>query len=169
MGFTDWQVFVKDELSKGEKPKLLVELGLGEGTPFLLSLAEKVVSIELLFYPEHAEWIDKTKNMIGENENWRSYMKEVKEDKLTTDIVSYLNLQLGRLKPDVVFIDPGVHFRGDLVNLAMKREVPIIFAHDTLRGFDEKDIYGWNRITGEGYERTDYREGEGTSLWERIK
>lgn len=168
MGFIDWQLFMQEQL-EGKKVEKLLELGLGEGTKFLLTLSPKVYSIELACLPEHHEWFDRIENELRGEEGWKPYLYEC-EDKYEVRVKTYVSGQLGRIKPDVVFVDPGVHFRGDLVNLMMEKKVKYIFAHDTKQGFDDEsgDIYGWNKIEGKGYKRTDHEDGEGTTLWERF-
>jgi hypothetical protein len=53
---------------------------------------------------------------------------------------------LKRKKYDIIFVDPGIHNRGDIVNLCFGK-ANIIAAHDTDRtGRVIKNIYGYNIV-----------------------
>lgn len=171
--FTDWQPHLEEFiLQKKNDIKVVLELGLGEGTDTFVKLADMVYSIELLHFPEHEGWFEKMQEKYKDVPNWKGYLHRCEKNEITNGVSGYLNLQVARIKPDFVFVDPGVHFRGDLVNLMMARGIRYIAAHDTRQGFsqEENDIYGWGKIKAEeyGYEVVINSEGQGTTLWTSV-
>ena len=167
--FTDWQPFVLQVIQEN-KPKTIFEFGLGEGTELFLDNCEKVYSLELLANPELQEWYDKMGEKYLERDNWKSYLFKC-EDKMTGVIKMQVGSHLKRTKPDLVFVDPGVQFRGELVNICFKHKVPLVIAHDTNYGYEEEngDAYGWGLINPDGYETVEYQQGQGTILWKLIQ
>lgn len=163
--FLDWQDFLQEQIQL-HKPKTIVEFGLGEGTELFTRLADKVYSIELACRDEHIEWFNKISEDLKDHEKWKGYIHNC-EDEYTSKVRAYINLQLGRIRPDFVFVDPGVHFRGQLVNQCVLLKIPMIAAHDTNFGFEEEsgDAYFWKLIVTPGYEKIHYQQGQGTTLW----
>jgi len=68
----------------------------------------------------------------GNNPSSKEYIKEL------SGLIDTLNVS----EYDMAFVDPGIHLRGDIVNLLFNK-VNIITAHD----FHTKEIYGYSRIT----------------------
>lgn len=161
--FNDWIPFMEGVI-RDRGVKTVLEFGMGEGTQTLLDLCEKVVSVELQAIPELGEWYDKCHELYSENPGWKSYLYKCK-DEMNSMTRLYCGNTIKRIKPDLVFVDPGVHFRGDLVNLCMQNRVKLIVAHDTKQGFAEDDIYGWNKIDPEGYTSHTDNQIQGTTLW----
>ncbi len=167
--YIDWTPFVQDLVARNGKFNKILELGLGLGTKTLLESADMVYSVELLANPEHEGWIEQMKVEYKGWDNWKPYLFKC-EDAYDNKIKFQVSAHITRIKPDLVFVDPGIHCRGDLVNLAMSKKVPMVMAHDTKCGDEEgKDLYGWKRINPEGYEVTRREEGQGTTLWTLIK
>tara|TARA_R110001592_G_scaffold6540_1_gene35134 strand:+ start:3249 stop:3896 length:648 start_codon:yes stop_codon:yes gene_type:complete len=80
-----------------------------------------------------------------------------------TNLINTLNIS----EYDMAFVDPGIHLRGDIVNLLFDK-VNIITAHD----FNIQPIYGYNRInippTYEGYSGNHSMEGLGVFIKKTI-
>lgn len=75
-------------------------------------------------------------------------------------LVKYNKFQVG-------FVNSGLYFRGDLVQL-MFGKIPIIIAHDTsCRAVGEKnDVYGYSRVvTPDDYEEIFIPYGQGFTVW----
>lgn len=146
---------------KDKDIKRVLEFGLGEGTGILVSIAESVHSVELLAYEENKDWFDEvTKKYSGS-----SYSSELIEckDKLTPKLKERLQKIIDQ-GWDLIFVDPGVHFRGDLVNMSFGR-AEIILAHDTNM---TPELYGWNKIkVPSNYEQIGPMDGQGTTVWRK--
>lgn len=159
-----------------------LEFGLGKATRFFLENCDAVTSFELLVPSQNPDWYTHCVETYQEYPNWTpilhigseameqanllgcqslvnpalydgSYLLEIKDLCETMTIDNHF---------DVVFVDPGVHFRGDIVNEFFGK-APIIIAHDTAYGHA---AYGWDRIsTPFDYVRIDYPLGCGTTFW----
>jgi hypothetical protein len=142
----------------------VLEFGLGLGTQYLCDHANKVTSVELSTGEFNLEWTNKVKEILKDYDNWNLHYIEIPEEikkanldaienKYPLTDVSYLpvlkkllNPYLYRKKYDIIFIDPGIHNRGDIVNLCFGK-AKIIAAHDTDRmGRIIKNIYGYNIV-----------------------
>lgn len=163
--FTDWQPTMQSMIER-YKPKRVFEFGMGDGTQFLLDNFDYVYSFELLCNPELKDWYPNMVERYKNNSKWHTMFMNC-DDEINFGLRMQLSKYLKLAKPDLVFVDPGVHFRGDLVNLAIKGGYPIVMAHDTRCGFDENDIYGWNKIKAEGYTKEEVYTGQGTTAWIR--
>lgn len=161
--FTDWQPTMQSVIERFA-PKKILEFGVGVGTQWLLDNFKQVGSFELLCNPELESWYPDMQKKYKNYKNWTTMFLAC-EDKMDSVVKSQVNKQIKFYAPDVVFVDPGVHFRGDLVNLALRAGVKYVLAHDTRCGFDENDIYGWNKIDSTGYTKEEVYTGQGTTLW----
>lgn len=162
--FHDWTPFVEG-IIRDNNIKSVLEWGMGEGTRLFLENCESVVSVELFANPELDGWYDKCVELFRDHPAWKPYLFKCVDDYNKGTTKMYCASTLKRVNPELVFVDPGVHFRGDLVQLAMKYGVKFIVAHDTRQGFDEDDIYGWNKIDPEGYVSHTDNQIQGTTLW----
>lgn len=153
-GFLDWQ----DHALPYIKGKKMVEFGLGKGTKYLLDNCEKVHSIEINLGDR--EWYDICVEEYKNSPKWSVEIFLVDEDKYDKKLAKEIqDIAQGY---DVAFVDPGVHFRPEVVN-ALFGHVNVIIAHDTFVG--EED-YHWKRIKSpKGYKRIDFTHGQGTSIW----
>lgn len=132
---TDWIPDFED-LFKLYKPKTILEFGLGEGTKFLSENCEKIRSIELATKDTHYQWVGIVK---GYNlPNWDVSVFPV-QDKFTRRMKKYITNVL-KAKYDLIFVDPGVHSRAEIVNLCFGK-ANIIVAHDT-----NDSAYGWEKV-----------------------
>ncbi|MES2122830.1 MAG: hypothetical protein V4492_08665 [Chlamydiota bacterium] len=170
-----------DALFRHHKVDALLEFGLGHGTKALLERCGHVTSVELLLSHQTREWADQTAELCRGYHNWNLVVQRAPPSFDSADrysrewydpsrFDSMYRLDLKRIcdelfsqkNYDVGFVDPGFHFRGDVVKELFDR-VPIIVAHDTSSAHD---IYGWNRIyTPSNYERIEFPEGQGTTMW----
>ncbi|KKP95811.1 MAG: hypothetical protein US13_C0002G0121 [candidate division TM6 bacterium GW2011_GWE2_36_25] len=118
-------------------------------------------NLELYIFNES---VNRANNIAIEGKNPelfdKQYLNEIRNffNKICTDNIF-----------DIIFIDPGIHIRGDFVNEAFNRS-DIIVAHDT--NFNPH-IYGWTKIKApSNYTKIHFNYGSGTSIWvknERIE
>ncbi len=160
----------------------IVEFGLGNGTQYFLDHCDTVTSCEILLphqsdiclqAPEFAKtnrWTHVRKMGSVYLENADFIARDEKKDPALLDSTYLLELKdlcdelLANDSFDVVFINPRIHLRGDLVNELFHR-VPIIVAHDTSYG---KREYGWYKIqTPSNYQKIVFKDGCGTTFWVR--
>lgn len=162
-GAQDWSGYFK-KIFEVIQVNSILEFGLGVGTEFLCDNAKSVVSVELSTGDFNKEWTEKTKDQLKDYTNWKlNYIQIPKEiEKANQDAIerqypledlSYLpvlkelvNPFLNRKKYDIIFVDAGIHNRGDIVNLCFGK-ANIIAAHDSDRtGRVIKNIYGYNIV-----------------------
>lgn len=170
--YTDW-IGLFRQLQNTNKMRI-VELGFGEGTKYLQSAFKEVVSIELSRY-----WYD---SIPKARENWHMAKLESlvgtkeKDDVLIETfgatrpdfseevdrIVSYAE----KYAPDIVFVDFGYHFRGEVVQELIDREVGDAIAyHDT-----NEPYYGYDSIKRRKYRNViETQHGQGTTILYRSK
>lgn len=98
------------------KPKAVLEFGLGEGSVPLRQLCDSLVSIELYCYDAHNGWFDRVKELFKGDAGWTGELYLCEKDEHTEDVKQYIDRVLNEYKPDFVFVDPGVHFRPEIVN-----------------------------------------------------
>lgn len=177
------------ELFIKHKIKNMLEFGLGKATEQFLREVDKVTSIEIYTSDKVVEeklkisgpqWVEKFKNEFADI-RWRIIMIEAREGILKAEYevtghdkikrgenptsneyikeINYIVSMLGAY--DYVFVDAGIHLRGDIVNALFQR-FPIIGAHDT----NDKAIYGYNRVVvPENYKVEEHPSGCGTTFW----
>lgn len=72
---------------------------------------------------------------------------------------------------DVAFVDSNAPLRGDMVNLLLANNVPVVVAHDTgceSDLFAQTNPWGWAKVqTPANYERVDICQNNGTTFWIR--
>jgi hypothetical protein len=160
----DWHnYFLK--VFETKKIKNLLEFGLGDGTEFLLDYCEFVKSVELSLGDFNLNWFDQTRKKLGSYTNWECAYQEVSEVIKKADMTAqaslypladlqYLDSLKSIIKPhldekkwDFIFIDAGIHTRGDIVNFCFGK-ADIIAAHDTSRNPANviQNIYGYNIV-----------------------
>ena len=163
----------------------VLEFGLGLGTEFWCDYVSKVKSVELSVSDFNLEWTNKTKEKLKEYDNWEckyiSLPQEIIESnqnaidkKYPLDDIEYLPVLKDIVTPFmkereyvIIFVDPGIHNRGDIVNFAFGH-APIIACHDSDRtGRVIKNIYGYN-IVNPPQNYTEIHKPErycGTTFW----
>ena len=174
----------------------VIEFGLGNGTEFWINNFERVTSVELMLKGiTDDQYLRAAMQRYVKFRNWnvRSYWLPEKfvelerimratyppiagkpgerECHITDPAIDEGYTQIiadcfKGVKYDVAFVDPGTHFRGELVN-GLFSYVDFIFAHDT----NVRHIYGWNLIKiPEGWDTQHFSNTDlGTTLWHRKK
>jgi hypothetical protein len=164
MGFTDWQEPM-EKLFALTTITAVAELGLGEGTQWFLDRCAAVLSIEFAAQPEHEPWHGMMFEKYKDYRNWGSTQYKVK-DEYSKEIRDIVDFHIHNDSYDLIFVDPGIHCRADLVNQLFGR-APIIAAHDTERGHDK---YEWAKIAvPPDYYEYRYTNGEGVRFWFQDK
>lgn len=184
-GAQDWYTYFQLIFEK-VKINNFLEFGLGNGTEFLLDHCGHVTSIEISLGSYNKSWYDTCKSKYKNYTNWNPvYIEASQEIVRANEIaqqqrypISYSE-HLPELKKitdralqdknyEFIFVDAGIHNRGDIVNLVMGK-APIIAAHDSSRdpGRILKNIYGYNIVQS----HPDYLEFHfedtymGTTIW----
>jgi len=190
---TDWAQHLIS-FAHRENIKTIVEFGIGAGTRSLISNFEKVHSIEIVSIGfNDDEWFKKFEKEFRHFRNWTGEVafvpkiftfvehmmlekyepiagtsKEVECHFSHVEIIEFLEWAIPRWinrHYDAAFVDPGIHFRGELVN-ALFPTIDCIFAHDTR----VRNIYGWTSIkVPSNFEEFDLsgETGMGTKVWKR--
>lgn len=162
----------------------ILEFGLGIGTQFLCDNANLVTSVELSVGEYNKIWTEKTKETLKAYNNWELNYIEVPEEirqsnqqaiekKYPLEEDSYLFVLKRIVEPfidkcnyDIIFVDPGIHNRGDIVNMCFNKS-KILAAHDTSRsGNVIENIYGYNIVKcPSNYQEVHIQLGLGTTFW----
>jgi hypothetical protein len=180
----DWVQYF-DRLFQTVEIDNFLEFGLGVGTEFLCDHAKNVTSVELSTGDYNLEWTNQTKEQLKDYTNWTLHYVQIPDEiqKSNQDAInnqypledlSYLPVLENIVVPfmeereyDVIFVDPGIHNRGDIVNFAFGH-APIIAAHDSDRtGRVIPFVYGYNIVkVPENYTEI-HREDTycGTTFW----
>ena len=160
----DWHHYF-NEIFSHKKIENFLEFGLGVGTEFLLEKCGSVTSVELSLGTYNFDWYQKTKEKLKEYKNWECYYVEVPDNikdadrraqelKFPLKDTEYLSTlkqiaepYINMKKYDFIFVDAGIHLRGDLVNMCFGK-ADIIAAHDTSRVPYRviPDVYGYNIV-----------------------
>jgi len=163
--FTDWQVAFDNIPDKDQMT--IVELGWGEGTFYLLDNFKKVISIELSRYTYPYTQL--------ENHSYIELQPEkdtlIKDDLLIETLgkdrpqfqseIKNLMAEIKKHKADVIFVDFGFHFRGEVVQelINLNQHKYIIF-HDTNFSY-----YGYDRLDYKNYSlKFIDKNGQGTII-----
>jgi hypothetical protein len=142
----------------------VLEFGLGLGTRFLCDNSASVTSVELAVSDLNKNWTEETQQSLKDYQNWTLHYSEMPTEiiKSNNDAISnkyplsdlsYLPILekiispfIDKQKWDLIFVDAGIHNRGDIVNLCFDK-ADIIAAHDTDRtGRVIPNIYGYNIV-----------------------
>lgn len=144
----------------------VIEFGCGlYSTPLLCERAASVLSIEM----QDDKWLKKVREHLIEqgvdtspHGEWEGIGCLGPWDWLRIDLdARSLDVDLC----SVALVDGHGDSRWGVVNYLMRREVPVIIAHDT-----EARRYGWGKIEDHGrYKRTDFKDVRPwTTVWEKI-
>jgi hypothetical protein len=181
----DWHFYFA-EIFKNRKIDTMLEFGLGVGTEYLLDNCSNVTSVELSAGDYNKEWHDQTVEHLKDYKNWNCVYVDLPQDikdaneraqklRFPLDDTQYLKSLksitdefLKTKKYDFIFVDAGIHTRGDLVNLSFGK-ADIIAAHDTSRETSRvlENIYGYNIVNvPDDYIEIHYEcTYMGTTLW----
>jgi hypothetical protein len=162
------------------KNKIILELGLGQGTQHLLNNFKHVYSFEV-FHTKY--WYDYTVKQNNSYSNWDHkflYSTEIGISDADAELVAtkgkirrsevlakyfelieeFLDLRL----IDVVFIDQGFHLRGECVTHFLNKKIPFVICDDWNIG--EDDYYGYRAIKNNtNYTEKVYKDGMGDKVW----
>jgi len=164
--YTSWIPSLKDISNIQEKT--IIELGCGTGTKTLIDKFKHVYSFE---YARSKEWYDKCTGDYRDFNNWTSkfYLMDSELNNSDMELIKSggkirktedLSLFFKRLdefiiennvKFDVGFVDQGFHFRGETVNFLIKKEIPLIMAHDC----EYPAMYGYDIVNLSNYTTKD--------------
>jgi len=159
----DWVPYFKSLFDIIEVNSFL-EFGLGVGTEFICDNAKQVTSVELSLGDYNLEWTNKTREVLKKYINWDLHYIQVPDEIVKSnqdaidnqyplEDISYLPILHDLINPfiegqfyDIIFVDPGIHNRGDIVNFVFGH-APIVACHDSDRtGRVIKNIYGYNIV-----------------------
>ena len=119
-----------------------------------------LLSVELSVSDLNKDWTDKIFNILSDRSNWslkyiecppiiiesninvQSEHHPVKDTLYEKELKDIVDPFISERTWDLVFVDCGIHHRGNIVNYCMEREIPIIVAHDT----NHQTIYGYNLV-----------------------
>lgn len=176
--YTDWEPILKH--IPDTETKIVLELGCGKGTRFLIKAFQNVISFETA---HNDDWYRKSENDYSAKPNWRGYFQPHSHygfdvvdkiiakskgknrsdtsalDKYWTELCD--NVDLSTI--DVAFVDQGFHQRGETVSKFMKARIPYIFWHDA----KAEQVYGYDKIVLDGYVKVKRLNGQGTQLIKR--
>ncbi len=180
-----------EKLFKSIKIHSFLEFGLGEGTKYFLDHCDEVTSIDLI--PDNnrkvknvnTAWHQQCINLYKDYPNWDSQLYYCSDLLSQADEISNSRCDPEQFIPDylleikaicdqfitktydVIFVDPGVVVRADIVNELFGR-TDIIVAHDYWEPKPNtyEGPYGWNKInTPSNYEKIFFPSGSGTVFW----
>jgi hypothetical protein len=155
--YTDWQI-VFDNYFTNKKDLTILELGVGKGTYYLLDNFKKVISLEYSRYEYEFKKIDHENHTYIELENDEEIIK--KDNVLIEtiggtrpDVKDKVNLiidTLKKYKADIIFVDFGFHFRGEVVQeLINLNKYKYITYHDTnfkYYGYENLDLKNYKEV-----------------------
>lgn len=162
------------------KPGMLIEYGLGVGTGFLLDAGIPVVSVEIAVRPDHLVWWKRCLELYGDRGSWTPVLHEASlvfcdaDAKASrgghplqdvghgAELAGIVTRALVGRTPELIFVDPGTHIRGALVNLSLPRAL-VVAAHDT--NYDPT-VYGWNEVVAVDHVEVSFPLPKpGTTFW----
>jgi len=179
--YQDWQPYI-GKIFELTKVQTLLEFGLGGGTEYFLNKCKHVTSIEIGVSKRHKQWYEKCKEEYKSYTNWEAIYIEgstrfIDADRLAHERIHGYSEHMPELREliqsldrqDMIFVDAGIHNRGDIINLLFELDkADIIAAHDTSR-FAKRcvDIYGYNRLViPKNFAEFHFEGGTvGTTIW----
>jgi hypothetical protein len=159
-----------------------LEFGLGRGTKYFLDNCDEVTSVEILVPGMSKNWYLQCLEMFEYYQNWKPsfYMGsdslgkanhvrlyEGKDFALSdaaylTELQALCDLIFSTKTYELVFVDPGIYLRGDLINMLFGK-TDIIAAHDTNT---VATLYGWDKIkVPQEYEVVKFTNRTGLTFW----
>jgi hypothetical protein len=167
--YTDWIPVIHDNLDKYNMK--IIELGCGDGTRYLVDKFNEVISIEFSRY--EYEYLVKSPNHTFIKLDPLINTIEKDDVLISThghnrpDFTSEVNLLMNEIKKhnaDVIFVDFGFHFRGEVVNALIEwGGIKTIVYHDTnFPYYGYKSIY--TNSNGTSYDMITNSNGQGTTI-----
>jgi hypothetical protein len=166
--YTDWQEAFDHIPNKHQMT--IIELGCGEGTQYLLDNFKEVISIEYSRYPydftvtspNHTfVKLEASQQTIEQDDVLIETRGETRPD--FTEEVDMLMREIKKYKADMIFVDFGFHFRGEVVQALLDwGGIRGVVFHDT-----NEPYYGYNKLIGnleKLYGRVFDDKGQGTEI-----
>lgn len=169
--YTDWIPVLNNNLHQAKNTLKIIELGCGEGTQFLIDNFKEVISIEFsrysydhILHSSNYTFIkpDPLPNTIEKDDVLISTQGHNRPD--FTSEVNLLMNEIKKHKADVIFVDFGFHFRGEVVNALIEwGGIKTIVYHDTnFPYYGYKSIY--TNSNGTSYDMITNSNGQGTTI-----
>jgi len=167
--YTDWQEAFDNIPNKDQMT--IIELGCGEGTQYLLDNFKEVISIEYSRYPYDFTVISPKHTFV----KLEASQETIKKDDVLiktigetrpdfTEEVDMLIREIKKYKANMIFVDFGFHFRGEVVQelINLNQHQYIIF-HDT-----NFPYYGYDRLDYKNYSlKFIDKNGQGTIILDK--
>jgi len=173
------------DLFQLQKIHSFLEFGLGRATQYFLDNCDEVTSIELVVENRRMNiepWYLNSIRTFENYQNWKPSIHyfspcvdeadrkaslqldpELSDVTYLKEIQSFMNRVFQDRHFDLVFVDPGILIRGDLVNALFDR-VDIIVAHDTACTIHK--MYGYYKVEcPDNYFKIESKYGSGTTFW----
>lgn len=169
--------------------RTFLECGCGFSTKYFIENSEKVISIEFETEGMNLDWMRKCREMYKNETKWvgldyigskefswacgyqcSNHTDPAKiDDTYIKEMKSFFDGLIGNNNIDVAFVDAGVYVRGDMVELFLQSNIPIVIAHDTAcDDGSEVNLYGWYKIRSTGnYEKVYINHAMGTTFFIR--
>ena len=159
--YTDWQeAFDKIE---NKDQMTIIELGCGEGTKYLTDNFKKVISIEFSRYPydftvtspNHTfVKLEPLEDTIKKDDVLIETRGETRPD--FNDEIELLFDEIKKYKADIIFVDFGFHFRGEVVSVVWNYgKIKTIAYHDS-----NEPYYGYPKVD----KKYEHKAGQGTVI-----
>ena len=168
--YTDWQEAFDNIPNKDQMT--IIELGCGEGTQYLLDNFKEVISIEYSRYPYDFTVIspkhtfvklEASQETIEKDDVLIETMGETRPD--FTEEVDMLIREIKKYKADMIFVDFGFHFRGEVVQaLTDLLRIETVAYHDTNKPYYAYSKVEINRYVGMNYALGVWDKGQGTKI-----
>lgn len=174
--YHDWQLAFDKYFaspSRSMKELSIIELGKGEGTLYLHKNFKRVVSLEYCGGAFKTSWEDAgLEGHILENVETPSNINEldsiiihsngaVRPPEMAKE-AEKLYLRACSYEADVLFIDHGVHNRGEVLELAKKGQWKYIIIHDS-----NAPYYGYN-LYSKDHSVHNFPSGQGTVIFKKL-
>ena len=178
----DWHHYMEIVFREYKVGRLL-EFGIGDGTEYLMDHSGEVVSVEISLGEFNKGWYERCRGRY-EGRNWQGVYVEAGEGIRRAHeeamAVGYPIKEGGHIMElreimdglgggwDLIFVDPGICNRGDLVNLVMGK-AGVIVGHDSTRDGRrvKSGTYGYEVVKVPGnYEEIHFEDTRcGTTVW----
>ena len=162
--FIDWQVAFDNIPDKDQMT--IVELGWGEGTFYLLDNFKKVISIELSRYTypytqiENHSYIELQPEKDTLNKDDLLIETLGKDRPQFQSEIKNLMTEIKEHEADMIFVDFGFHFRGEVVQELIDLDrYKYIAYHDT-----NFPYYAYDKLDYKEYRKQEYKKGQGTVI-----
>jgi hypothetical protein len=165
-----------------KKINKMLEFGLGNGTEFLCDNVDFLYSVELAVHGDHNKWHDTIKSKMNSYTNWQSDLIMCPKSIIDADTIVLKNKNYyledkiysvdlkNIVEPyikkewDLIFVDPGIHLRGEMIGWCIEENIPIIVNHDT----EFQSLYGYDLINLKQYKYYSFDTTHGTGVFVNV-